>query len=116
MKPTLSLLCALLLGVAFALPAHAGETDGEGRKGKGKRKHAGKLFKKFDKDKSGSLTSDEVPAKAWTRLVKADADGDGAVTKAEIAAKRKSCGGKKGERKGRRKGRKGGKGGADGDA
>ncbi len=98
LKAFLATTCALLLTVALALPAEAGEGGKRGGKRGGKKgKHKiAKLFKRFDKDKSGSLTSDEVPAKLWERISKADANGDGAVTKAEIKAKRKERGGKKG--------------------
>lgn len=101
-----------LLALAFTLPAYAGEGgDGGGRRGpgKGKGKHAriGKIFKRFDKNKDGSLTEDEVPAKAWTRLSKCDANGDNAVTKAEVAKHRREQRGKKGGKKGGR--RRGGK-------
>lgn len=83
MKTLLSTCCVLLLAVALATPALA---EGGKRKGKGKRKghRIAKLFKKFDTDKSGSLTAAEVPERVWTRISKADADGDGAVTKAEL--------------------------------
>ena len=94
MKTILRTTFVLLLGLAMATPAFAGERGGKG-KGKGKGRKAARLFARFDKDKSGSLTSDEVPAKLWTRLEKADADGDGAVTKAELRAKHKERRGKK---------------------
>ncbi len=83
MKTLFRTCCVLLLAVALATPALA---EGGKRKGKGKRKghKIAKLFKKFDKDGSGSLTAAEVPERVWTRISKADADGDGAVTKAEI--------------------------------
>ena len=37
-----------------------------------------------------------MPAKAWTRISKADANGDGAVTRAELRAACKKRRGKKG--------------------
>ena len=101
MKSLLTLTSALLLALALATPAFA--EDGGGRKGKGKGRHGkGHIFHKFDKNKDGALTSDEVPARLWERLSKCDADGNGAVTKEEA----KAC---KGKREGRRGGRKGGK-------
>ncbi len=105
MKSLITIAGALLLAVAFALPAYA--EDGSGGKGKKGRCKGGKAFAKFDKDGSGTLTSDEVPAKLWTRLVKADSDGDGAVSKAEAKAAKKKRKGRKG-RRGKRGGKKGG--------
>jgi hypothetical protein len=43
-------------------------------------------FERDDKNADGALTADEVPADKWAELSKADADGNGAVTKAEIKA------------------------------
>jgi len=106
MKSLFSTAAVLALALVFATPALA-EGDGE-KSGKGGCKKRGQAFAKFDTDKSGTLTSDEVPAKLWTRLSKADADGDGAVSKAE-ARKAGKKRGKRG-RKGGKRGRKGGKG------
>ena len=47
------------------------------------------LFERFDKNKDGKLTKDEVPAMLWEHLSKADANKDGAVTKEELQAARK---------------------------
>jgi len=103
MKAVLTTAAALLLTIALAVPAYAEEGGGRdgGKGGKRKRPHAGKLFEKFDKNKDGSLTSDEVPEKAWARISKADADGDGAVTKAELREAFKKHRGKKGKRGGK---------------
>ncbi len=51
-----------------------------------RRRHprAAMLFKRFDKNKDGKLTKTEVPARLWTRIVKADANKDGAVTLKEL--------------------------------
>ena len=46
------------------------------------KKHRG--FERDDKNSDGALTADEVPADKWAELSKADADGNGAVTKEEI--------------------------------
>ena len=47
------------------------------------------VFAKFDKNKDGKLTKDEVPAPIWEHISKADANKDGALTKDELAASRK---------------------------
>ncbi len=94
MKRTLSAIAVLIAVVALSSDAYAGPGKGKGKRGKAKR-HAGKLFAKFDANKDGSLTADEVPEKAWARLSKADADGNGAVTRAEIRAACKKKRGKK---------------------
>jgi Ca2+-binding EF-hand superfamily protein len=46
------------------------------------------LFDRFDENHDGKLAQSEVPEKAWQRLGQADANGDGAVTKKELAAAR----------------------------
>ncbi len=56
----------------------------------------GDMFARADKDGNGQLTEAEVPAEAWARLSKADANGDGAVTKEELGAARKKAGGRPG--------------------
>ena len=64
-RSILTVAGALCLGVILALPASA---EGD-RKGKGKGKRKGRhhsveqIFKKFDKNADGALTSDEVPEK-----------------------------------------------------
>lgn len=81
MRQILTIVCASLVAVVFATPAHAGEGEGRGHRGH-------RIFKHFDKNADGALTQDEVPAKLWERLAKADADNDGVVTKAELKAAR----------------------------
>ncbi len=46
----------------------------------------GQFFANADKNKDDKLTQDEVPAQAWERLQKLDANKDGAVSKEEMAA------------------------------
>jgi Ca2+-binding EF-hand superfamily protein len=48
--------------------------------------HIDAVFSRFDKNKDGKLTKDEVPAAVWERISKADANHDGAVTKEELKA------------------------------
>lgn len=55
----------------------------------GMRPSPDELFSRFDKNKDGKLTKDEVPAPIWEHLSKADANHDGAVTKDELEAMRK---------------------------
>ena len=100
MKSVLTLASALCLTVLFALPAYAdagAKGDGNG-KGKNKRKRPSveKIFERFDKDESGTLTSDEVPERPWSRISKADTDGDGAVSRKELKDAFKKRRGKRG--------------------
>lgn len=61
------------------------------------------MLDKFDKNKDGALSKDEVDSKMWDRLGKADKDMDGKVTEKEFADNRKALFdkalGKKGEGK-----------------
>jgi Ca2+-binding EF-hand superfamily protein len=50
------------------------------------------MFEKFDANKDGALTADEVQGKFWEHLVKADANKDGKVTKEELEAARAARG------------------------
>lgn len=44
------------------------------------------MFERADKNKDGKISKDEAPEQAWERLGKLDKDGDGAVSKEEMAA------------------------------
>ena len=44
------------------------------------------MFERADKNKDGKISKDEAPDQAWERLSKLDKDGDGAVSKEEMAA------------------------------
>lgn len=65
---------------------------GPGR-GRGERPAPEMLFERHDDNGDGKLTKDEVPEWAWERMVKADADADGAVTLDELKKSREEgCG------------------------
>ncbi|MBM3460367.1 MAG: hypothetical protein FJX77_17745 [Armatimonadetes bacterium] len=66
---------ALLVSVASGASA-------QGRRGGPPPAEA--LFGRFDTNKDGALTENEVPPPMWRRLRSADANGDGAVTIAEL--------------------------------
>ncbi len=51
------------------------------------------IFKTFDKNSDGKLTQDEIPKFMRSRIMPADADGDGTVTKAELEKARANRGG-----------------------
>ena len=65
---------------------------GHHRHGGDKAKGHGQFFERMDKNKDGALTSDEVKDHFWQRLVKADANGDGKVTKEELEQARAARG------------------------
>jgi Ca2+-binding EF-hand superfamily protein len=66
-----------------------GHRDGSCAKAGGR----GHMFEKFDTNKDGALTADEVKEpKFWEHLVKADANRDGKVTKEELEAARAAHG------------------------
>ncbi|MCA9644193.1 MAG: hypothetical protein KC492_26045 [Myxococcales bacterium] len=93
-----------------ASPAPAAAADKTPAKGKARKghkrgtpaQHLARVFAKFDTNKDGKLTEGEVPERAWNRLSKADANGDKAVTKAELKAKMAEMKAKHAERKGKR--------------
>ena len=47
------------------------------------------MLEKFDKNKDGALSKDELEGRMWDRVGKADADKDGKVTEKEFADHRK---------------------------
>lgn len=57
--------------------------------GGGKGGNPGQAFEKFDKDKNGSLSESEVPAEVWSKMSRADGNGDGEVSKEELIAAHK---------------------------
>jgi Spy/CpxP family protein refolding chaperone len=48
----------------------------------------GQLFDRFDANKDGKLTKDELPPRLAEPLMRADEDGDGALTREELARSR----------------------------
>jgi len=73
--------------------ARPGRGGGGGFGGPGGPPPIESLFERFDKNGDGKLTQDEVPEWCAERLMKADADGDGAVTKEELEQARQKLGG-----------------------
>jgi hypothetical protein len=71
---------------AFAQPADAKpQCEGHGKHGEGKGAH----FKKADKNGDGFLTKAEVGDKRWERIKVADANNDGKVSQPEMQQARK---------------------------
>ena len=76
--------CALLLAasVASAQPPKPREgKPGKGRPGGGERPSVDQIIQRFDTDGDGKLTKAELPEQAAERFLRADANGDGAVTR-----------------------------------
>jgi hypothetical protein len=63
-----------------------GRGDRPGRGGPPPERPLAGMFDRWDANEDGKLTEDEVPEGVWNRLSRADADGDGAVTREELAA------------------------------
>lgn len=63
---------------------------GRPRPGEGHGPRPESLFERFDKDKTGSLTKDNVPERVWDRISKADSNSDGKVSKEELQAHMKA--------------------------
>jgi len=69
----------------------------------GGRAHAGrpsveKLMERLDANKDGKLEKEELPERIAGKLMKADADGDGAITKDELVQARQKLGGQMADR------------------
>jgi len=101
---TTVLACVFLLLAAVANaqpPKPKPGRPGEGR-GRGGMPGIDELLKRFDANKDGKLTKDELPEQAAERIMRADVDGDGAVTKKELEEVRKRfTGGQRGGGEGR---------------
>lgn len=73
-------LAAVLTLMTWTLDASAQRPGG----GRGGRPSFDRLLEAFDANGDETLEEDEVPARVWSRLSQADADGDGAVTRKEF--------------------------------
>lgn len=64
----------------------AGQRGGPGGRGPGDRggRNPGQMFDRMDRNSDGKLTKDEMPEQIAERLMRADTDGDGAVSKEEL--------------------------------
>jgi len=77
---------------------HGGGGQHPGGGGFDPAKVVGMMFSRMDKNKAGKLSKDEIPAEHRDRVLKADANKDGSVTRAEMTAamkKRMQQGGNK---------------------
>lgn len=70
-----------------------GRGQGPGRGGPPSARPLPAMFERWDANEDGKLTQDEVPEMAWNRLSQADTDGDGMVTRDELAAMMQQRGG-----------------------
>ncbi len=79
---------ASLLGAAFALQAvaHDGHPHGDGMHGDGMPP----MFEKFDANRDGKLTKDEVRAGVDKAFADADSNKDGTISKEEMQAHHKT--------------------------
>ena len=97
MNRTMTLVLAMLAGLAVSFSARAGEGqggDGKGGEGKGK---PGERFAKADANGDGKLSLDEFKtfakgADADKKFTDADTDKDGFLTKEELKAAHKGHG------------------------
>lgn len=64
-----------------------GKAQGQGQ-GPGGMPSVDQMFQRLDKNNDGQLTKEELPEGWGERLLRADADGNGAVTKQELEAAR----------------------------
>jgi Ca2+-binding EF-hand superfamily protein len=70
------------MGAARAMMEKSG---GKGPGGPGPDGGPRAIFERYDGDKDGKLTKEEVPGEMWARLSKADDDADGRVSREEMA-------------------------------
>ena len=71
--------------------------NAQGRQGRQGRPDPAQMFAHLDKNQDGKLTKDELPERMAERLMAADTNGDGAITKAEFEAAREKMGGRRGQ-------------------
>lgn len=100
-----ALALTLSLGLAAEARADAPRGDQPSAGQNAPRAHRPRpTFEQLDKNHDGRIVAGEVPERAWSKLSRADADHDGAVTKAEldaaVAARRaaRADGGRRGPR------------------
>ncbi|MEC8825999.1 MAG: hypothetical protein VXX36_09470 [Verrucomicrobiota bacterium] len=103
MKKILTVAAALVAGITFGLEAAEGDKKGKGGEGKGKgdpAKRAEMMLEKLDTDKSGTISMEEFEASPMAAKMKKkggegaigkifavrDKDGDGELSKKELAA------------------------------
>lgn len=77
-------LCGACAACLLISPVSAQRPGGEGQRGGRPGPEA--MFERFDANKDGKLTEDELPERAAQMIMKADANGDKAVTLDEIKA------------------------------
>lgn len=85
MKKLSLAVAAMALAGSMSL-AHAGDHGEKNCKGHHGKKHEMKMLEKFDADKDGAVTKDEMIAKITARFDAMDADKDGKVTPEEAKA------------------------------
>ena len=83
-KLTMAVAAMALIG-SFSM-AQAGDHGEKNCKEHHGKKHAGKMLEKFDADKDGAVTKEEMMAKITMRFDAMDADHDGKVTEDEAKA------------------------------
>ena len=103
MKKILTVAAALVAGITFGLEAAEGDKKGKDGEGKGKgdpAKRAEMMLEKLDTDKSGTISMEEFEASPMAAKMKKkggegaigkifavrDKDGDGELSKKELAA------------------------------
>ena len=78
-------ILSMTLAMALVVSANQCSAQGPGGpRGPGGKPSFDRLLEAFDANNDEALSKDEVPGRVWTRLSRADADGNGLVTRQEF--------------------------------
>jgi Ca2+-binding EF-hand superfamily protein len=84
MKTNIKMVVALLVVSSITAAGIAQGQRGGGQRGS--KPTFDSMLSQFDSNKNGVLEKSEAPGRMWTRLQKADSNGDGSISRQEYDA------------------------------